>query len=142
MSCSSCGKSNGLPRGCKGNGQCGVDGCSTYPVFDWLANMSLPADQEAFDVVELRFKNGRKEFFRNDEKLPLTLGEALVVEVDSGYDVGTLSMSGELVRLQIRKQQQTHRSDDFPKILRKASEEGQRGGVERKVRGTSRVEPS
>ena len=126
MSCSSCGKSNGLPRGCKGNGQCSVDGCSTYPVFDWLANMSLPAEQEAFDVVELRFKNGRKEFFRNDEKLPLTLGEALVVEVDSGYDVGTLSMRGELVRLQIRKQQQTHRSDDFPKILRKASEDDMR----------------
>lgn len=63
MGCSSCAsKSDGLPKGCKSNGNCGVDSCNKLTVFDWLSDVELPAGSEPFDAVEVRFKNGRKEF--------------------------------------------------------------------------------
>ena len=71
-------------------------------VFDWLSNMEIPA-ADKFDVVEVRFKGGRKDFFRNVEKLPLNIGDPVVVEVPNGHHLGHLSMQGELVRLQMQK---------------------------------------
>ena len=66
MACQSCSTSDGgAPKGCKNNGTCGTDSCNKLTVFDWLANMSLPNGETAFDCVEVRFKNGRKEYFRN-----------------------------------------------------------------------------
>lgn len=121
MGCSSCSSGGGLPKGCRNNGSCGVDGCSTYSVFDWLANMRLPNGQAAFDIHEIRFKNGRKEFYRNAQGLRLHLGEAVVVDAQPGYDIGVVSMSGELVRLQLRKKNLS-KSTEFPDILRKASQ--------------------
>ncbi|MFM1888343.1 MAG: hypothetical protein RL501_630, partial [Bacteroidota bacterium] len=71
MACGNCGtSSDGTPRGCQNNGTCGTDGCNKLTVFDWLANMSLPAEEAAFDCVEVRFKNARKEFYRNEDRLP------------------------------------------------------------------------
>ena len=118
MACNNCSSGGGLPKGCRNNGSCGVDGCSTYPVFDWLANMRLPSGQAPFDIVEVRFKNGRKEFFRNSEGLSLVRGETVVVESENGYDIGVVSMSGELVKLQLRKKNLL-KSNEFPSILRK-----------------------
>jgi len=71
-------------------------------VFDWLSNMDMPAT-DVFKVVEVRFKNGRKEFYRNVEGLPLTTGDAVVVEVPNGHHIGYVSLQGELVRLQMQK---------------------------------------
>jgi cell fate regulator YaaT (PSP1 superfamily) len=71
-------------------------------VFDWLSNMEMPGDDK-FNVVEVRFKNGRKEFFVNVDNLALTTGDAVVVEVPSGHHIGHVSMQGELVRLQMQK---------------------------------------
>lgn len=71
-------------------------------VFDWLSNMEMPV-AERFDIVEVRFKNGRKEFFRNSEKLDLTAGDAIIVEVSNGHHLGHVSLQGELVRLQMKK---------------------------------------
>ena len=74
MSCTSCSSgADGQPKGCKNNGTCGSDGCNKLTVFDWLANMSLPGDQKPFIGVEVRFKNGRKHFYRNTEKLSLSI---------------------------------------------------------------------
>jgi len=104
MGCSSCSSGrSGLPAGCKNNGACGVGGCSKLPVFDWLANMHLPDGQQPFDVVEVRFKHSRKEFFRIGEVLGLAVGDAVAVESSSGHDLGMVSMTGELVRLQMKK---------------------------------------
>ena len=64
--------------------------------------MDLPV-KDRFDVVEVRFKNGRKEFYRNTEKLELTTGDAVVVEVQNGHHLGHVSLQGELVRLQMMK---------------------------------------
>lgn len=104
MGCSSCSSGRGgLPAGCKNNGACGVGGCSKLPVFDWLSNMHLPDGQKPFDIVEVRFKHSRKEFFRIGEVQGLAVGDAVAVESSSGHDLGMVSMTGELVRLQMKK---------------------------------------
>jgi cell fate regulator YaaT (PSP1 superfamily) len=122
MGCSSCstGK-DGQPRGCRNNGTCGTDGCNKLTVFDWLSNMSLPAGQQAFDVVEVRFKNSRKEFFRNTEALSLCMGDVVATQAKSGHDVGIVTLTGELVRVQMRKKK-VPLAADLPKVYRKATQ--------------------
>lgn len=71
-------------------------------VFDWLSNMDMP-QAEKFNVVEVRFKSGRKEFFRNEDRINLTTGDAIIVEVSNGHHIGYVSLQGELVRLQMKK---------------------------------------
>lgn len=123
MGCSSCSNnSSGLPNGCKNNGACGVHGCNKMDVFDWLTGMELPMGQRPFDVVEVRFKNGRKYFYRNSGKLELHIGDVIVVESSPGTDVGIVSLSGELVRTQlnVKKVKDDH---ELRKVVRKATEE-------------------
>lgn len=71
-------------------------------VFDWLSNMDLPV-LDKFPYVEVRFKGGRKEFFKNSESLNLTTGDAVIVDVPNGHHLGYVSLQGELVRLQMQK---------------------------------------
>jgi cell fate regulator YaaT (PSP1 superfamily) len=123
MGCSSgCGTgSNSLPAGCNNNGSCGIsDGCNKLTVFDWLGNMRVPEGQKPFDVVEVRFKNSRKEYYRNVNSLSLQIGDAVAVEAMSGHDIGTISLTGELVRLQLKKKNLHFDSDEIRKIYRKA----------------------
>jgi len=103
MGCSSCGSDGGTPRGCKNNGTCSSGGCNKLDVYDWLANISLPAGQKAYDIVEVRFKNSRKGFFRNADHIVLSVGDVVVVETVPGYDVGVVSVVGELARIQVKK---------------------------------------
>lgn len=102
MGCACGSTKDGSVAGCKNNGACGTGGCNKMNVFDWLSNMDMPAE-DRFDVMEVRFKNGRKEFFRNTDKLTITTGDAVVVEVPNGHHIGHVSMQGELVRLQMQK---------------------------------------
>ncbi|MDZ7848073.1 MAG: regulatory iron-sulfur-containing complex subunit RicT [Owenweeksia sp.] len=120
MGCTNC-SSNGLPKGCKNNGACGVDGCEKLSVFDWLANMEEPSD-ENFNLLEIRFKNGRKEFFRNIHHIPLHLNDIVAVEGSPGHDIGSVSMLGQLVRLQLRQKGLHPDRDDFKKLYRKANQ--------------------
>ncbi|QLE01206.1 hypothetical protein HX109_06365 [Galbibacter sp. BG1] len=123
MGCSSCstGK-DGQPRGCKNNGTCGTDGCNKLTVFDWLSNMSLPNGHEPFDCVEVRFKNSRKEFFRNKENLTLSIGDVVATEASPGHDVGVVTLVGELVKVQMKKKKVDFKDENLPKIYRKASQ--------------------
>lgn len=123
MSCSSCstGK-DGQPRGCKNNGTCGTDGCNKLTVFDWLSNMSLPNGTKPFDCIEVRFKNSRKEFFRNTENLSLSIGDVVATEAQSGHDVGMVTLVGELVKVQMKRKKVDFKSDEVPKVYRKASQ--------------------
>ena len=100
MGCASCG-TNGS-AGCKNNGHCASGGCNKLNVFDWLSNMDVPAIHR-FDIVEVRFKNGRKEFFKNASKLDIVTGDQVVVDVPNGHHIGYVSLQGELVRLQMSK---------------------------------------
>jgi cell fate regulator YaaT (PSP1 superfamily) len=125
MGCSSgCGTgTNGVPAGCNSNGSCGTsDGCNKLTVFDWLGNMGLPEGQKPFDIVEVRFKNSRKEFFRNTNNLILNVGDAIAVEATSGHDMGTVSLTGELVKLQLKKRNVNFDSEEIRKVYRKAKQ--------------------
>lgn len=123
MGCSSCSTGKGgQPRGCKNNGTCGTDGCNKLTVFDWLSNMSLPNGQEAFDCVEVRFKNSRKEFFRMPNATTLSIGDIVATEAQSGHDVGIVTLVGELVRVQMKKKRVDYKDETLPKIYRKASQ--------------------
>lgn len=122
MACTSCSTSDGgAPKGCKNNGTCGTDSCNKLTVFDWLANMALPGGQAPFDCVEVRFKNGRKEFFRNSEKLTLSIGDIVATEASPGHDVGIVTLTGELVKVQMKKKG-VNPDGEVLKIYRKASQ--------------------
>ena len=92
---------HGAP-GCKSNGGCLTGGCNKMNVFDWLSNMHMPTGNRT-DLMEVRFKGGRKDFFRNIKSLDLTTGDAVVVDVPNGHHLGHISLQGELVPLQMRK---------------------------------------
>ncbi len=124
MACTNCstGTKDGTPKGCKNNGTCGTDSCNKLTVFDWLGNMNLPTGEAPFDCVEIRFKNGRKEFYRNTEKLTLSMGDVVATEASPGHDVGIVTLTGELVRIQMKKKGVSLTSPDILKIYRKASQ--------------------
>lgn len=124
MGCGSCGTSSkGLPKGCNNNGACGVDsGCGKLPVFDWLSNMRLPNGQLAFNCIEVRFKNDRKQYYKNTAQLTLGVGDIIAVEAQSGHDIGVVTLTGELVRIQMKKRRLTEDSEDVRKVYRKANE--------------------
>lgn len=102
MGCSCGSAKNGKVSGCQNNGACNTGGCNKMNVFDWLSNMDMPG-QDRFNVVEVRFKNGRKEFYKNSDSINLITGDAVIVEVPNGHHLGYVSMQGELVRLQMQK---------------------------------------
>lgn len=123
MGCSSCATGKGgQPRGCKNNGTCGSDGCNKLTVFDWLSNMALPGGQKPFDCVEVRFKNSRKEFYRNADELPLLIGDVVATQARSGHDVGIVSLTGSLVKVQMQKKKEDYTDESLPKIYRKATQ--------------------
>jgi len=123
MGCTSCSSgADGQPKGCKNNGTCGSDGCNKLTVFDWLSNMSLPGDQKPFIGVEVRFKNGRKHFYKNSENLSLSIGDIVATEATSGHDIGIITLTGELVKVQMKKKSPDVTTDDLSKIYRKATQ--------------------
>ncbi|MGG5488273.1 PSP1 domain-containing protein [Gaetbulibacter sp. NE] len=124
MACNSCstGK-DGQPKGCKNNGTCGTDSCNKLTVFDWLANMSLPNGEEPFIGVEVRFKNGRKQYYKNTENLTLSIGDVVATQAKSGHDIGMVTLTGELVRIQMkRKKVDINDEEEVLKIYRKANQ--------------------
>ena len=121
MGCGSCG--TGKPNGCKSNGGCSTGGCNRLNVHDWLANLPLTDMDNVCNVVEVSFKQGsRKEFFRNLTGHYFEKGEFVTVEGVNGFDVGEVSLSGELVRIQMNKRGVKENSDEIKKILRPSSD--------------------
>ena len=121
MGCGSC-STNGIPKGCKSNGSCGVKGCEKHTVFDWLSDMELPGHLAPFEYVEVRFKNGRKEYYKNPSQIRLYMGDVVAVEGNPGHDIGAVSLTGELVRLQMNKRKLRPESPDVRKLYRKANQ--------------------
>ncbi len=122
MGCSSCGSDGGTPRGCKNNGTCSSGGCNKLEVYDWLANIALPSGQKVYDIVEVRFKNSRKGFYRNADHIALSVGDVVVVETAPGYDVGVVSVVGELARIQVKKKAPGFKPMETRKILKIATQ--------------------
>lgn len=125
MACRNCASGGSgcgtLPAGCKNNGACGVDGCNQLAVFDWLAGLELAHGRKPFDIVEVRFKGTRKDFYRVTN-LEVHVGDAVAVESHSGHDMGIVSLTGELVRVQMERKKLDPSTRDLRKVYRKARE--------------------
>ncbi|MEY5132289.1 MAG: hypothetical protein RLZZ198_293 [Bacteroidota bacterium] len=121
MGCASCG-SGGTPNGCKNNGLCSSGGCDKLEVYDWLSNVALPENQKPYEIVEVRFKNARKGFYRNVNGLGLQAGDVVVVEASSGYDIGVISVVGELARIQVKRKAPTFKHVEARKIMHVATQ--------------------
>lgn len=104
---------------------CGFSGIgnSKLEVFDWLSNVETPSGQKAYELVEVRFKNGRKELFRNINELSIYTGSIVVVKAAIGYDVGSVTITGELVRIQKDKKYPNTPLNEFHQVLRIATQD-------------------
>ena len=123
MSCNNCRNgADGKPRGCRSKGNCGVGGCGSLTVFDWLEGVALPVGQRPFDAVEVRFKANRKGFFRKPSTMDVHIGDVVVLDADHGLDVGVVSLSGELVRAQMNAKGAKD-DHEIKRIERKAMQE-------------------
>lgn len=121
MGCGSCG--TGKPNGCKSNGGCSTGGCNRLNVHDWLANLPFADPESTCKVVEISFNNGsRKDFFRNTSLQYFEKGELVTVEGVSGFDVGEVNLTGEMVRLQIKKKGGDEFNPEMKKILRRSGD--------------------
>ena len=121
MGCSNCSTKNGKPGGCRSNGGCSTGGCNRLNTYDWLATMDLH-DPAGTEIVEVSFKNGaRKNFFHNAPHTRSGSGDMVVVETGAGHDIGRISLSGELVRLQMRKKK-VPEDAALHKVIRRANE--------------------
>lgn len=121
MACGSCG--TGKPNGCKSNGGCSTGGCNRMNTHDWLRNLPISDMEEVCRVVEISFNQGsRKDFYRNALLNHFEKGELVALEGVSGFDVGQVSLTGEIVRLQMKKRGINEMAPDMKKILRKATD--------------------
>ena len=124
MGCGSCGTAkDGAPGGCQSHGSCASGGCNRMNVHDWLANLPFSDPESNCRIVEISFNNGsRKDYFKNTTLHYFEKGEMVAVEGTSGFDVGMVNLTGELVRLQLKKNNIDEKSPDIKKILRRATE--------------------
>jgi cell fate regulator YaaT (PSP1 superfamily) len=121
MGCTSCG--TGKPNGCKSNGGCSTGGCNRLNVYDWLSNLPIDDMESNCRIIEVSFNQGsRKDFYRNNTINTLSKGDIVAVEGVSGFDVGTVNLTGELIRLQLKKKKIDEKSPEIKKILRIATD--------------------
>ncbi len=122
MGCGTCSSGGSTPSGCGDKGHCASGGCNRLNVFDWLSNIDYPDGVQQFNIVEVRFKGNRKDFFVNTAGLDLYNGQFVSVEATSGHDIGQISLKGELVRLQMKKKNVDEKNPDLKKIYRIATD--------------------
>ncbi len=123
MGCSSCGTGSDKAPGCKSNGGCSTGSCNRMNVYDWLANLPFSDPESACRVVEVSFNNGsRKDYFRNNALNFFEKGDMVAVEGVSGFDVGMINLTGEVVRIQLKKKGINEADPDMRKIMRKATD--------------------
>ena len=92
-------------------------------VHDWLANLPLSDPESSCRIIEVSFNQGsRKDFYRNNTLHIFDKGDIISVEGVSGFDVGTVSITGELVRLQLKKHSLKEDNPDFKRVLRRATD--------------------
>jgi cell fate regulator YaaT (PSP1 superfamily) len=122
MGCGSC-SSNGTcaPAGCNNNGSCLTGGCGKLDVYDWFSGINSPQQAED-DIIEVRFKGARKEFYNNPQHTYVETGNLVAVEsTTNGFDVGHVTLTGALVHLQLKKKKIQDFSA-FKKLLRLATD--------------------
>ena len=125
MGCGSggCGTKDGAPGGCQSHGSCSTGGCNRMNVHDWLANLPFSDPESNCRIIEVSFNNGsRKDFFKNNTLHYYEKGDMIAVEGISGFDVGMVNLTGELVRIQMKKRNVDEKSPDIKKVLRRATD--------------------
>ncbi len=121
MACASCSGTNGVSKGCGNKGHCASGSCNKLNTYDWLSKRDLPRPTGQ-NIVEVSFKNGaRKDFFFMDHTLPVVTGDMIVVNSGNGYDIGRLSLTGDLVPLQMKKKKVKQDRVQY-NVIRKANE--------------------
>jgi cell fate regulator YaaT (PSP1 superfamily) len=123
MGCSSCGTAEGKVLGCKSNGGCSSGSCNRMNAYDWLSNLPFSDPESACRVIEVSFNNGsRKDFFRNSTTQFFEKGDMVAVEGVAGFDVGMVNLTGEIVRLQLKKNGTLENDSNMKKVLRRATD--------------------
>lgn len=124
MGCTGCSTATGSkPNGCKSNGGCSSGGCNRMNSHDWLQNLPVADINSACKVIEVSFSQGtRKDFYRNPSLQPFEKGDLIAVEGVSGFDVGEVSLTGEIVRLQMKKRGVKEDNPEMRKVLRRATD--------------------
>ena len=124
MGCSNCGTSKGgKPSGCKSNGGCSTGGCNRLNVHDWLANLPFSDPESGCRIVEVSFNQGsRKDYYRNATTQLFEKGDMVSVEGVSGFDVGQVTLTGEVVRLQLKKKGIEEKNPEIKRIMRRATD--------------------
>ncbi len=124
MGCGSCGTGkDGAPGGCQSHGHCASGGCNRMNVHDWLSNLPFSDPESNCRIVEISFNNGsRKDYYKNTTLHYFEKGEMVAVEGVSGFDIGMVNLTGELVRLQLKKNKIDEKNAEFKKVLRRATE--------------------
>ncbi|HOW30248.1 MAG TPA: regulatory iron-sulfur-containing complex subunit RicT [Bacteroidales bacterium] len=114
-------------RGCCMAGEPGKEnepvfrhGCSKLDVHNWLKDIPLPPDFRKFDCIEVRFKNNRKDFYRLQPGVEVHDGDIVAVEASPGHDIGVVTLTGELVRMQMRRKNVNPAKEDLRKVYRRA----------------------
>ncbi|MCX6230344.1 MAG: regulatory iron-sulfur-containing complex subunit RicT [Bacteroidetes bacterium] len=116
-----------MTRGCcnpmKDTDGCNVNTshrCSKLDSYNWLKNIEQPQSYKAFDCIEVRFKNSRKEFFKISDNTEYNEGDIVAVEGVPGHDIGIVALTGEVTRLQMLKKNVNPDIDSLKKVYRKA----------------------
>jgi cell fate regulator YaaT (PSP1 superfamily) len=105
MGCGSCGTgTDGKPGGCKSHGSCSTSGCNRMNAYNWLSALPLSDASKPFPILEVSFSNGsRKDFYKNNTYHIFEKDQWIVLEGTGGIDIGQVSLTGELVKLQLKK---------------------------------------
>lgn len=111
-------------RGCinkedNSSSRCNSGGCNKLHSFNWLENIPKTLNDN-FDIIEVRFKNSRKSFYKNSNNLKLKQGDVIAVEASPGHDIGIVSLTGDLVKVQLIKNNIDFNSTELKKVYRKA----------------------
>lgn len=121
MGCGSCG--TGTPNGCKSNGSCGTNSCNRMNAYDWLVNLPISDAATACRVIEVSFNQGsRKDYYRNSTLQYFEKGDWIAVEGVAGFDVGEVQLSGEIVRIQLKKKGIDEYGGELKRVLRPATD--------------------
>jgi cell fate regulator YaaT (PSP1 superfamily) len=125
MGCGSCGtsKNGALPSGCKDHGSCRSGGCNRLNVHDWLSLIPVADFSKPFPFIEVSFNHGsRKDYYRASNPLLFEKGDYVTLESTGGYDIGVVSVTGELVKLQMKKKNVSEKSEDIKRVLHISTE--------------------
>ena len=95
------------------------DSCSKLATTNWMSSIRLPGEIP-FNIVEVRFKNNRKDFYRLPDGLNVTEGDVVAVEGAPGHDIGIVSLTGEVCRLRLKERRIDPTSETIKKLYRRA----------------------